>query len=293
MILVFGGGGQLGQELVARARGAGVALAAMSRADADIADRAAVDRAIAGTRPTIIVNAAAYNAVDKAESEREAAMRANGDGPAVLAHAATDARLPLVHISTDYVFDGSKGRPYVEDDPVRPLGVYGLSKARGEEAVRQALAEHFILRTAWVFGAYGSNILKTVVKLAAERDELAFVADQTGSPTASADLADAILVLAGMPRQKRPPGTYHVAGAGAASRHTLASAIVAAQARHTGRNPPVRPIAAADHPTPARRPAYSALNSSKFAAVFGFRPADWRAGVRAAVDQIFAPEGVR
>jgi dTDP-4-dehydrorhamnose reductase len=293
VILVFGAGGQLGRQLVAKARQFAIPLTGVSRAEAEVAVRVAVERAVRATRPAIIVNAAAYNAVDQAESERDAAMRTNVEGPKMIAGAARDAGLPFVHISTDYVFDGAGTRPYTENDEVAPLSVYGLTKAEGEKAVRETLSEHFILRTAWVFGAHGSNTLKTVLKLAAERKELAFVADQTGSPTASADLAEAILLLARTPRDKRQPGTYHVAGSEPATRHALASEIVAAQARYTRRTPLVRAIAAADYPTPARRPAYSALDSSKFAANFGFRPGDWRDGVRVAVAELFSTVGAR
>lgn len=288
MILVFGGGGQLGQELVLAARHAGVSLVAVNRSEADISDDASVERAIGAVRPTLVVNAAAYNFVDEAEGNPDAAARANTLGPAVLARAAAAAGLPLVHISTDYVFDGASTRSYVEDDPVAPLGIYGWSKAGGEKAVRSILPEHFILRTAWLFGACGANSLKAVVKLAAERDELAFVADQTGSPTSGADLAKAILVLARTPRASRVPGTYHVAGSPPATRHALACAIVSAQAPYTGRNPAVRAISSAEYPMVARRPRFSVLNSAKFGSTFGFRPGDWRPEVGRAVARIFA-----
>ena len=286
MILVFGGGGQLGRELAGRAGAAGVALTALGHDAADIADAAAVERSIAAAAPSLIVNAAAYNAVDAAESDGAGAMRANAEGPGVLAEAAARLGVPLVHVSTDYVFDGDKGSAYVEGDPVAPLGAYGRSKAAGEDAVRRATAEHYILRTAWLFGVHGANFVKTVVRLAQERPELRMASDQTGSPTAARDLADAILVLA--ERGQGHWGTFHVAGGGAATRSQWASAIVAAQAPFTGKNPPVRAVPASSFPAAARRPRYSALDSAKFAATFGFRVRDWREAVKQTVAELLA-----
>ena len=291
MILVFGGGGQLGRELAERARAAGAALTALGHGAADIADAAAVERAIAAAAPSLIVNAAAYNAVDAAESDGVAAMRANAEGPGVLAEAAARHGVALVHVSTDYVFDGGKGSAYVEDDPVAPLNAYGRSKAAGEDAVRRATAEHYILRTAWLFSVHGANFVKTVVRLAQERPELRMASDQTGSPTAARDLADAILILAESGQGRW--GTYHVASGGVATRHQWASAIVAAQAPLTGKNPPVHAVPASSFPAAARRPRYSALDSSKFAATFGFRPRDWQEAVKQTVEELFARGSAR
>ncbi len=285
MILVFGKNGQLGRELVGKARAAGVALTALGHDEADIADAAAVERAIAATVPALIVNAAAYNAVDAAESDMAAAMRANADGPGILAEAAARHGVPLVHVSSDYVFDGDKGSPYVEDDPIGPLSAYGLSKAAGEDAVRRGTAQHYILRTAWLFSDHGANFVKTMVKLAAERPELNAPFDQTGSPTAARDLAEAILLLA--ERGESRFGTWHVAGTGAATRHEWASAIVAAQAAFTGKSPPVHAVPASTFAAAARRPRYTALDSSSFAATFGFRARDWREAVDDTVAELF------
>lgn len=289
MILVFGAGGQLGRELAAQARGAGVAVTALGHGEADIADAAAVARAVAAAAPSLIVNAAAYNAVDAAEGDLAAAMRANAEGPGVLAEAAARHGVPLVHVSTDYVFDGEKGSPYVEDDPTGPLSAYARSKAAGEEAVRRATPEHYILRTAWLYSIHGTNFVKLMVKLARERPELKAPDDQTGSPTAARDLADAILVLAAEGQDRF--GTYHLAGTGAATRHQWASAIVAAQAPFTGKNPPVLAVPASTFPAPARRPRYTALDSGKFAATFGFRARTWQEAVNDTVTELFAKEG--
>lgn len=287
MILLFGAGGQLGQELVARATFRSVPLQALTRAEIDIADEAAVRGAIARARPSVIVNAAAYTKVDKAESEPDAARRANAIAPALLARAARAADAALVHISTDYVFDGSKTGAYTEADPVSPLGVYGRSKAEGEDAVRAALPRHLIVRTSWVYGAYGHNILKTVLRLAAERDELRFVADQRGCPTSTHDLAEAILGIAPRLAAREPlSGTYHFAGTGATTWHGFVERVVAAQAAFTGRRPRVIPITTADYPTPARRPANSELASGLFAATFGIRAEPWERQVEATVTQL-------
>jgi dTDP-4-dehydrorhamnose reductase len=287
VILVFGGHGQLGQELVARANDVSVPLTAVGRAEVDVADPKMIARAIAKFRPTLLVNAAAYNLVDKAETQQPQAQRTNALGAAVVAAAAKRAGLPLIHISTDYVFDGEKGRPYVEDDPVGPLNVYGKTKAAGEEGVRNGHAHHLIFRTAWLFGVYGSNFVKNVLRLAAERDSLDFVAAQRGSPTGTADLAQAILVAAdAIKRGSATWGTYHVAGAGSTSRHGLAAEVVEVQARFTGRSPKVNVVGVADFPTAAPRPAYSVLDSSKFEAAFGYAPGHWKKAVEVTVSNL-------
>src|SRR6185503_18667613 len=195
---------------------------------------AAVRDAISRHRPGLVVNAAAYTKVDLAESEAEAARQGNEIGPGVLARACAAAAIPLVHVSTDYVFDGSKPDAYLETDPITPLGVYGHSKAAGEKAVRDALREHVILRTSWVYGEFGHNFLKTILRLAATRDELRVVGDQRGCPTSTRDLAHAILAIA--PRLAARDtvwGTYHFAGTGVTTWHGFASRIVSAQAALT------------------------------------------------------------
>jgi dTDP-4-dehydrorhamnose reductase len=276
MILVFGGNGQLGQELAGAAERRGVALQALPRSSVDICDSAAVARALAAAMPAVVVNAAAYTKVDQAEKEIEEAERGNVLGPEIVAGACAAAGTPLVHVSTDYVFDGQKRGAYVEDDPIAPLGVYGRTKAEGEDKVRQTQPRHLILRTAWVYGEFGHNFLKTMLRLARERDELRVVADQHGCPTSTRDIAEAIFhAAARLAESDRVSGTYHFCGTGATTWHGFAERIVAAQAPLTGRRPKVSPIATADYPTPARRPANSVLDSTRFADTFGYRARPW------------------
>ena len=284
MILVFGGGGQLGRELAHLAKARGTALVALPRAIADIAQPTGIAAALRAHRPALVVNAAAYTNVDGAERDFAAAHQANALGPAVLAHACAAAAIPLMHVSTDYVFDGTKYGAYGEDDPVAPAGAYGRTKAAGETAIRRAQPRHVILRTSWLYGEFGHNFLKTVLRLARERDELRIVADQHGCPTSTRDLATAILRIA--PRLQGHDdmwGTYHFAGAGVTTWHGFAERIVAAQSLFTGRRPPVMPIATADYPTAARRPANSWLDCGRFAAHFGFTPRPWAVETIAAV----------
>jgi dTDP-4-dehydrorhamnose reductase len=289
MILVFGSGGQLGQELTAAARASQTPLTGLSRAEVDIADRHAVDKALADLMPSLVVNTGAYTKVDRAETDEEEAFRANATGPETLALACAAAGLPLIHVSTDYVFDGTKAGAYRESDPIAPLGVYGRSKVAGEEAIRRHQPQHVILRTSWVYGIYGANFLKTILRLASERDELRIVADQTGCPTATADLAAAILTAAHAIAQGRAiNGTYHFAGAGVTTWHGFAACIVDAQAPYTGRAPRVIPIRTEEYPTPARRPANSELDSSLFARTFGYTARPWTEAVDHAVAQLHA-----
>ncbi|HLW92957.1 MAG TPA: dTDP-4-dehydrorhamnose reductase [Roseiarcus sp.] len=276
-LLIIGAGGQLGREAMELAGERGVMAIGMTRAALDITDAAVVARAIEQTQPRLILNAAAYTAVDRAESEPDAARAVNAFGAEAVAQGAALAGVPLVHISTDYVFDGEKRGAYVESDPIAPLGVYGRTKAEGEQRVRAAARQHVILRTAWVFGRHGVNFLKTIMRLARERDFLRVVADQRGSPTATRDIVEATLAVGAAADDGRAAwGTYHFAGPGATTWHEFAEAIVAEQAKITGRSPPVEPIATADYPTAARRPANSELDSSRFAATFGYRARGWR-----------------
>ena len=296
MILVFGGNGQLGRDLVRAAHGDDIELEAVPHAAADIADADAVGRALAAFAPSLVINAAAYTKVDQAEVEIAEAERGNATGPAVLAAACEAARVPLVHISTDYVFDGTKAGAYVEDDPVAPLGVYGRTKAAGEAAVRHAAARHMIIRTAWVYGEFGQNFLKTIVRLAGERDELRIVADQRGCPTSTRELAQAILrvssrIAGGGEASERFWGTYHFAGSGVATWYDFAARIVARQVALTGRGPKVTPITTADYPTRAQRPKNSAFDCSRFERVFGFRARPWQDEVDELADIVFNARG--
>ncbi|MBL0406301.1 dTDP-4-dehydrorhamnose reductase [Microvirga aerilata] len=292
MILVFGSGGQLGQELAALARQRGLALRGLTRAQVDIANPSQVENALAEARPSVIINAGAYTKVDRAEAEPAEAMQANATGPGVLAKACAAAGLPLIHVSTDYVFDGSQPGTYRESDPIAPLGVYGRSKAAGEHAIREILSEHVIVRTSWVYGVYGANFLKTILRLAGEREELRIVADQRGCPTSTADLAEALLAVAqALGKGRAVFGTYHFAGSGATTWHGFAQRIVAAQQPFTGRFVPVLPIRTDEYPTPAQRPANSELDSSRFSETFGYTARPWADAVDHAVEQLLAPLG--
>ena len=284
-LLLLGGNGQVGRELrrVLPALGE-VVVGTRDGTGADVAADFDAPDALAGLvrriAPDVVVNAAAHTAVDRAESEPDAAFRANALAPAALAAGCADAGALLVHYSTDYVFNGTGTRPYREDDATAPLGVYGASKLAGEEAIRASGARHAILRTAWVYAAHGRNFLHTMLRLAAERDELRVVADQVGAPTPAAWIAEATGQL--LRRGVQASGTWHLVAAGETSWHGFAEAIIdeALAAGLLARRPRVLPIATADYPTPARRPAYSVLDTARLQRDFGVVPPDWREGLR-------------
>ncbi|MBL28871.1 MAG: dTDP-4-dehydrorhamnose reductase [Rhodospirillaceae bacterium] len=287
-LLVTGAGGQVGRALLEAAPLVDVLVTGLGHSSLDITRKDEVAERIAAERPDIVVNAAAYTAVDKAESETEAAFAANETGPANLAAACDTLGMPLIHLSTDYVFDGRAEGPYGEDDPVAPLGTYGRSKEAGERAVRRSNSRHVILRTAWVFGASGHNFLRTVLRLAEDRDELRIVDDQYGCPTPARDIADAVLTLA--PQLLERPetaGTYHFCGAGPTTWFGFADAIVEAAAPLTGRRPRLVPIPSSAYPTPAPRPANSVLDCRKIGETFGIGQRPWREGLAAALATCF------
>src|SRR5712671_2666848 len=287
-LLVLGAAGQVGRELCRLAWPAGTAIASMDRAEIDIADKEAVFEVIARECPDIVINAAAYTAVDRAENEPDAAWTANCTGPANLATACRAAAIPLIHLSTDYVFDGRKAGPYREDDSVNPLGVYGTSKEAGDRAIREALAEHVILRTAWVYSAHGQNFVKTMLRLAAERPVLRVVADQTGSPTSAADIAAAIQEIVRQIRAGSTKwGTYNFTGAGAVTWHGFAETIFKEAAPWRGPPPRVEAIATADYPTPARRPANSVLDCGRIGEAFGIVPRPWRQALAEVIGELY------
>lgn len=279
-LFVTGANGQVGWELVRQGPAHDFVVAGFDRARLDITDDSAVRRAMAAQAPDLMINCAAYTAVDRAESDADAAFRVNRDGPAILAAACTHAQIPLIHLSTDYVFDGSLPRPYREDDPVAPLGVYGRSKEAGEAAVRNVLAEHIILRTAWVYGAHGHNFVKTMLRLGREREVISVVNDQIGCPTCAADLAEAILLVAAkiLRQGQQHWGTFHCCGTGEASWHDFAREIFAhAQAGNVSLMlKKLQPITSADYPAPAARPANSRLDCSLLQRVYGVKMRDWR-----------------
>ena len=271
-ILLFGGDGQVGHALLTGGILAGE-LTVATRQDCDLRDADSLRMLVRGVRPDIIVNAAAYTAVDKAESDRESCFAVNATAPAVMAIEAAALGARLVHYSTDYVFDGNKMTPYVEEDLTGPRNVYGASKLAGEEAITQAGVEFLILRTSWVYSNRGANFLKTMLRLRTERPELRIVADQHGAPTSADAIADAtVRSLTHAVTRSWVSGVYHMTAAGATSWYEFAKAIFA---RAGGPAPTLVPIGTADYPTPAARPANSVLSNEKFAATFGFRLPDW------------------
>ncbi|MBE7219056.1 MAG: dTDP-4-dehydrorhamnose reductase [Caulobacteraceae bacterium] len=282
-LLVFGGSGQLARELVKLAGEQEREVRALGRADLDLADPtldldAAVAQAIAGFAPDAVVNASGYTAVDKAESDPEAALRLNRDAPAAMARSCAAANdTPLVHVSTDYVFDGRSG-PYRESDPVNPQGVYGRSKAEGEAAVAAAGGRAVTLRTSWVYAAHGANFVRTMLRLAASRDELGVVGDQRGRPTWARELSEACLLAADALGRGELDGVpvLHVSGGGEASWAEFAEGVFAVSAARGGPSARVRAITTAEYPTPAARPADSRLDGALAAQRIGFHPRPWR-----------------
>jgi dTDP-4-dehydrorhamnose reductase len=293
-LLLLGGNGQVGRELRRSLAPFGELVVAMrDGADADmVADLDAPDSLaalIASVAPDVVANAAAYTAVDQAETDAAAAFRVNAEAVGEIARACAASGALLVHYSTDYVFDGSAMRPYREDDATVPLGVYGASKLAGEEAIRASGARHAILRTAWVYASHGRNFLLTMLRLAAERDELRVVADQIGAPTPAGWIADATaaLIMRGVERS----GVWHLTTDGETSWHGFAAAIVdqAHERGLIGRKPNVVAIPTSGYPTPARRPAYSVLDTSRLQRDFGIVPPDWREGLRRTLDGMTPP----
>lgn len=290
-VLVIGRTGQVAHELGRGAWPGGLAVDFLSRAELDLARADVARDVVTAARPDIVVNAAAYTAVDAAESEREAAFAVNRDGPAALAEACAGIGAALIHYSTDYVFDGAKSGAYVEDDPTNPLSVYGASKAAGETAIRARLDRHVILRTAWVYSAVGRNFVKTMLRLGGERDRLGIVDDQVGSPTAAADIATATIAICTQLAAGRENGfgTFHFCGGGVTSWYGFARAIFAGAAERGHRTPRlVEPIATAAYPTPAVRPRNSALDCGKIARVYGIAAPPWQTALAACLDELVA-----
>lgn len=271
--LIFGSTGQLAAELARLWPGA----AFLSRAEADLSEPDACAAAIAAHAPDAVINAAAFTAVDRAEAEEDLAITVNGAAPAAMARECARLGIPFVHVSTDYVFDGSGTRPWAPGDTPAPINAYGRSKLAGEDGVRAAGGTHAILRTSWVFSAHGANFVKTMLRLGAERDSLGIVADQIGGPTSAAAIAAACIGIAGqLARDPGKSGTYHFSGAPEVSWAEFAREIF----RLSGCRVTVEEIPTACYPTPARRPLNSRLDCSATEAVFGIGRPDWRAGLR-------------
>ena len=279
-IVVTGREGQVVRSLLERGSVAGHEIVALGRPELDLGgDASEIVAAMEAAQPEVIVSAAAYTAVDKAESERDAAFAVNADGPGAVAKAARKLRVPLIHLSTDYVFDGSKAEPYVEDDLPAPTGVYGASKLAGEEVVFATHGNAAILRTAWVYSPFGANFVKTMLRLAGDRAEVGVVADQRGNPTSALDMADGVLAVAANLAGNDDPalrGVFHMTSSGEASWAEFAEEIFASSAAAGGPSASVRHITTSDYPTPAKRPANSRLDSSKLERAHGVRLPDWR-----------------
>lgn len=269
-ILLFGASGQVGRETIDAAGRRGLRLTALSRAEADLATPFAGAAAVERLRPDAVVNAAAWTAVDRAETEQAAARRLNADAPAELAEAAGAAGARFVHLSTDYVFDGGAAAPLDESAPTGPLNVYGATKLDGERAVLAALPAAVIIRTSWVYSAHGTNFVKTMLRLAETKSELPIVGDQTGGPTPASAIAEACLDAA--LKKDGPGGLYHFQGAPPASWADFAGAIFAA----AGKSVTVNQILTRDYKTPASRPLYSVLNCAKIRRDYGIPQPDWR-----------------
>ncbi len=280
-ILVFGKTGQVAKELQALA-GADLQIEALSRAEADLLDPAACAARIAQTDADVVINAAAYTAVDQAETETDTAQTLNADAPGAMAKAASERGLPFLHISTDYVFDGTGQGAHAPDDATAPINIYGRTKLAGEDNVRAAGGSHVILRTSWVFSAHGANFVKTMLRLSETRDALTIVADQHGGPTPAADIAGTLVTMARDMLGGKTGGTYHYSGAPATTWADFAREIF-----HIANRPvTVTDIPSTDFPTPAKRPLNSRLDCATLLSDFGITPADWRAGLTRVIAQL-------
>jgi dTDP-4-dehydrorhamnose reductase len=277
-ILLTGGNGQVGRALRQLLPHSEM-LITPDRGALDLANPDSIRNAVRGCHPTLIINAAAYTAVDRAETEADLAMAVNGIAPGVLAEEAKRLSVPLVHYSTDYVFDGKKPTAYTETDAPNPLNVYGKTKLAGEQAVRAVGAAHYILRTSWVYAAEGANFLNTILRLARERPELRIVDDQTGAPTWARAIAEMTLQMLNISRDDANPqhGLYHLTATGAVTWYGFARAILDEAQKISGAVPPrLTPITTADYPLPALRPVNSRLDTTRLTATFGIRPAPWQ-----------------
>jgi len=293
-VLVIGSKGQLGWELEKQAKKAGSEIISKDLPEFNLTEPGAVEHEVAQDGVSLVVNAAAYTAVDKAESDPEAAFAVNETGPASLAAACRKKEIPLIHISTDYVFDGRKKEAYTEADPVCPMGVYGKSKAAGEEAVRTSLREHIIIRTAWLYGVHGNNFVKTMLRFGKEKESIGVVADQFGSPTFAGDLAAAVLEVAGQFQDGRKIswGTYHYAGGGRTSWYEFARQIFDDAGKYTElKVRQVNPLTTEQYPVPAPRPANSTLDCSRIHSAFGIQTVPWRKGLQNMLQQMFVSDG--
>lgn len=279
-LAITGRHGQITKAVQERVLGTDVDVVILARPHFDLSDRTSIKHAVASTGADIIVSAAAYTAVDRAETEPDIAHSINAAGVATLGEAAFEARIPVIHLSTDYVFSGEKHAPYIETDGTGPQSVYGLTKLAGERALSQSTSNHVILRTAWVYSPFGANFVKTMLKLARSRNEVRVVADQFGNPTSALDIADALLRIAStvldQPNNPELRGIFHLAAAGEASWAAFAETVFGISAEFGGPTAIVTPIASAEYPTPAKRPRNSRLCSEKLRSIYNIALPDWR-----------------
>jgi dTDP-4-dehydrorhamnose reductase len=293
-VAVVGRSGQLSRTLIEHLALLGHAVVVIARPDADLGDSGSIIRAITRTRPDIVVNAAAYTAVDRAEDEPAAARAVNATGAEAIAVASASICIPIIHISTDYVFDGRIRSPYREVDATGPLNVYGATKLEGELLVAAANPRHVILRTAWLCSPYGHNFVKTMLRLAASGKELKIVGDQYGTPTFATDLADAVCAVAATVVKSQPGGdvfgVFHAVSGGQATWYEFAKAIMSGSEVRGGPHVPVRAIDTSDYPTRALRPSHSVLDTSKLRSVFGVSLEPWHASLATCLDAVLVPQ---
>jgi len=288
-LLIIGSKGQLGSELVRECKKNDFSYLALDLPEFNITDPYQVEKTFADFKPSIVINASAYTNVDKAETEPEIAFSVNSDGPANIAVSCDKNRIPIIHVSTDYVFDGSKGQPYAESDPVSPLGVYGKSKEEGESKLRSILKQHIILRTSWLYGAYGHNFVKTMLRLGIEKEIIKVVSDQYGCPTCAADLAKAVVDISKQITQnpKIAWGTYHYCGLGITTWHKFAKAIFEIASQYQNyKVSSVEAITTAQYPTRTKRPAFSALDCGLIKKHFGISTKPWQESLEKTIERI-------
>jgi dTDP-4-dehydrorhamnose reductase len=288
-LLIIGSKGQLGSELVRKCKRNDFSFLALDLPEFNITDPSQVEKTLAVFKPSIVFNASAYTNVDKAETDLAIAFSVNSDGPANLAIYCDKNRIPIIHISTDYVFDGSKGQAYTESDPVSPLGVYGKSKEEGESKLRSILKQHIILRTSWLYGAYGNNFLKTMLRLGNEKKIIKVVSDQYGCPTCAADLAEAVVDISKQITQNPKIfwGTYHYCGLGITTWHKFAKAIFEIAGQYQNyKVSSVEAITTAQYPTRTKRPAFSALDCNLINKNFGITQKPWQGSLKKTIERI-------
>lgn len=293
-IAVTGKHGQVVSALAEKAKTTNSEIIPIGRPEFDLVDPSSIRAFLLDVKPDVLVSAAAYTAVDKAESEEQLAFRVNADGPEILAKICAEIEIPILHISTDYVFSGDKPTPYSEIDETGPVSVYGRSKLAGEKRVAALNPDHVILRTAWVYSPFGNNFLKTMLRLAETHEKLGVVSDQFGAPTSALDIADAILIIAERltaDRDQKYRGIFNLTGNGEASWADFAEEIFELLKSNTGRSVSVKRITTSEYPTPARRPANSRLSGDKLSRIYGINFPDWKQSTKLVVERLLSEKG--